>query len=41
VIGLTLAFCSGAMIAAVAHDLVLDAFAGESFRPWLGLAAGA
>lgn len=41
VIGLTMAFGAGALMAAVAYDLVLDAFDEEVVVPAIGLAAGA
>lgn len=40
-IGLTMAFGAGALIAAVAYDLVLDAFDEGVLAPAVGLAAGA
>lgn len=40
-IGLVLAFGAGALMSAVAYDLVLDAFESERALPALGLAAGA
>jgi ZIP family zinc transporter len=40
-VGLTMAFGSGALISAVAYDLVLDAFDERVVWPALGLAAGA
>lgn len=41
VVGLTLAFGAGALIAAVAYDLVLDAFDEDFLVPAVGLAVGA
>jgi ZIP family zinc transporter len=41
VVGLTLAFGGGALISAVAYDLVLEAFDVDALAPTIGLAAGA
>jgi ZIP family zinc transporter len=40
-VGLTMAFGAGALISAVAYDLVLEAFAERALLPTLGLVTGA